>query len=66
MQVTLEKVKRPEYEGGGIAYQVFAHAVRNGKHIKAGVERSANFAAMKKYAENHAKKLKCECVVCEA
>lgn len=63
--VTLEKTNRPEYEGAGVAYTCFVHAIRNGKTVKVGVERSGIYKDMVKYAEKRAKSLKCGVSLCE-
>jgi len=63
-KVTLEKTARPDYEGGGMAYTVFAHAVRGGKPIKVGIERGGQYSSMVAYAQKHAAKLNVPCNVC--
>jgi len=65
-KVTLEKTKRPEYEGGGMAYTCFVHDVRDGKAIKVGVERSGLYSNMVKYAEKRAKAIGCKATICAA
>lgn len=63
-KVTVEKVIRPEYEGGGVAYQVFIYAIRNGNQIRNGVARSGIYSDMVKMATADAKRLKFPLEIC--